>query len=65
MLLDCEDHTENRCHVSDCEFIGRLAALEVARMTKKHNRIYCSVLDRVYVDQLCYNINLKEEKFWD
>jgi hypothetical protein len=29
------DHTENTCHLSDCEFIGPLAALGVARTTWK------------------------------
>jgi hypothetical protein len=29
------DHTQNTCHVSDCEMIGPLAALSVARTTYK------------------------------
>jgi hypothetical protein len=32
-LLRGADHTENKCPVSDCEFIGPIAALGVARTT--------------------------------
>jgi hypothetical protein len=31
LLLLGADHIENTCHVSDCEFIGPLQALGVAR----------------------------------
>jgi hypothetical protein len=33
LSLHGADHTENTCHVSDCEFIGSLSAMGVARTT--------------------------------
>jgi hypothetical protein len=62
LLLHGADHTENTCHVSDCEFIGPLPALAWRGRHRKHSLIYCCVLGRVYrtvawqrVDQIRYS----------